>query len=106
MSTGTGPPAITKITLTYDDDGDYWVATDEQTGVTAQAPTREMALAALDDAIANRTDGEEREGEIPPDDPFFTAPTFASGKSDISENVDAYLVASSDRTSSDAPDEA
>lgn len=105
MSIGTGPPPSTKITLMYDDEGDYWLATDETTGVTVQAPTRDQALDALDDALADRARDEAREVEIPPDDPFFTAPTFASGQADISEHVDAYLVAGSERDPRTADDE-
>lgn len=103
MSTGTGAPATTKITLTYEDD--VWLATDEKTGVTAQAATREAALAALDEAVAAHTDHDESEIDLAPDDSFFAAATFSSGKSDISENVDSYLVAGSDRDTSAADDE-
>ena len=95
MSTNTGSPATTRITLTYeegtDDEGGYWIARDDKRGVTVQASTREEALEALDEAVANRTGSAEHEWEISPDDPFFSAPTFSSGHSDVSENVDEYL---------------
>ncbi|MFC6942699.1 hypothetical protein ACFQE8_22520 [Salinirubellus sp. GCM10025818] len=95
MSTNTGSPATTRITLTYeegaDDEDGYWIARDDKRGVTVQAPTREEALEALDEAVANRTGSAEHEWEIGSDDPFFSAPTFSSGQSDVSENVDEYL---------------
>jgi len=34
------------------DDGEWWVATDVETGVTSQGETREEALVNLDDAVA------------------------------------------------------
>lgn len=103
MRTGTGGPAPTKITLTYEEDA--WLATDETTGVTAQAATREAALAALDEAVATHTDQEASEVDLAPDDSFFVAATFSSGTSDISENVDTYLVSGSDRDMSAADDD-
>lgn len=86
MSTDT--PPTTKITLTYQDD--HWVAEDVERGVSVEASTREDALAALDTAIERRRDQGEV-SEISPDDPFFSAPTFSSGQSDVSENVDKHL---------------
>jgi hypothetical protein len=58
------------------DDGEWWVATDVETGVTSQGDTREAALANLDEAVAlNRgeigrppTDEELREMGIDPED--------------------------------------
>lgn len=91
MSTDTGSPTATNIKLTYDDDAEHWIARDEETGVTTRAPTRQAALEALDEAVADRTEGDTTEWEIDPDDPFFSAPAFSSGTSDVSENVDEYL---------------
>ena len=56
MSTETGgeegqsPP--THITLELSDDGETWIVTDNETGVTTQGDTREHALEMLDDAVA------------------------------------------------------
>jgi hypothetical protein len=81
-------PSATYIMLSYEDD--HWVAEDVERGVSVEASTREGVLAALDSAIKSRC--EQRDiGEISPDDPFFSAPTFSSGRSDVSENVDEYL---------------
>jgi predicted RNase H-like HicB family nuclease len=95
MSTNTDSPATTRITLTYEEGADaedsYWIARDDKRGVTVQAPTREEALEALDEAVSNRTGAAEHEWEIDPDDPFFSAPTFSSGQSDVSESADEYL---------------
>lgn len=95
MSTNTDSPTTTKITLTDEDGADaedgYWIARDDTRGVTVKAPTREEALEALDEAVANRTGSAKHEWEIEPDDPFFSAPTFSSGHADVSENVDEYL---------------
>lgn len=33
-------------------DGDWWIATDVDTGVTTQGPSRDDALATLDEAVA------------------------------------------------------
>jgi len=46
MSTGIEP------TITLTDEGEWWVATDTETGVTSQGRTREAALENLDNAIA------------------------------------------------------
>ncbi|ELZ59927.1 MULTISPECIES: type II toxin-antitoxin system HicB family antitoxin [Halorubrum] len=56
-------------------EGDGWVATDVETGVTTQGSTRDEALTNLDDAVALRrdeagqgpTDEELREFGIDPD---------------------------------------
>lgn len=86
----TSGPTATDISLTYDEEADQWRARDETRGVTVRANTRQAALAALDEAVA-------KEGKTVPDvevnadDPFFTAPTFSSGQSDVSRNVDEYL---------------
>lgn len=54
MSTDIGSNDTTRaeerITLTKEDE--WWVATDEQTGVTSQGRTRELALENLDEAVA------------------------------------------------------
>lgn len=55
MSTGIEP------TITLTDEGDWWTATDTETGVTSQGQTREEALANLDEALR----GYRGEGETP-----------------------------------------
>lgn len=70
----SAPPV--EITLTLGDSGDYWVARDEETGVTSQGKTRTDALANLDEAVAlyrgeighEPTDEELREVGIDPAD--------------------------------------
>jgi len=65
-----------KITLTQDDETDWWTAVDEDTGVASQGETREEALENLDEAIAlykgeigrEPTDEELREVGIDPED--------------------------------------
>jgi len=57
-------------------DGEWWVATDVETGVTSQGESREAALENLDEAVALHegeigrppTDEELREIEIEPED--------------------------------------
>ena len=56
MSTGA------RIILTEEDD--WWVAEDEETGVTSQGRTREAALSNLDEAL----DGFHGAGEAPTDE--------------------------------------
>lgn len=90
MSTNTGGPTATDISLTYDEEADQWHARDETRGVTVRANTREAALDALDEAVANK-DETAPDVEVDSDDPFFTPPTFSSGRSDVSQNVDEYL---------------
>ena len=51
----------TTITLTYDDQ--WWVASDENTGVTSQGKTRQEALENLDEAL----EGFHGKGEPPTD---------------------------------------
>lgn len=71
---GREPPV--EITLSLGDDGDLWVARDEETGVASQGETREAALENLDEAVAlyrgeigrEPTDEELREVGIDPDD--------------------------------------
>ena len=60
MSTETGedgkePSPPTHITLRRSDDGEMWVVTDEETGVTTQGKSREHALELLDEAVALHT---------------------------------------------------
>ncbi|MFC3959018.1 type II toxin-antitoxin system HicB family antitoxin [Halovivax cerinus] len=61
MSTDIGSNDATnpeeRITLTKEDE--WWVATDEHSGVTSQGKTRESALENLDEAVAGY-DGEGR----------------------------------------------
>lgn len=66
MSTGA------RIILT--EEGDWWVAEDEETGVTSQGRTRQTALENLDEALEGfhgagepPTDGELREAGIDPE---------------------------------------
>ncbi len=56
MSTGAGRPS--EIVLTREGDG--WVATEPESGVSSQGETREEALEMLDDAVAVH-DGETGE---------------------------------------------
>lgn len=73
---GTETEAKRKITLTQDDETDWWTAVDEDTGVASQGETREEALENLDEAIAlykgdigrDPTDEELREVGIDPED--------------------------------------
>lgn len=65
----------TEIVLTISEDGDHWVARDEETGVASQGPTRQDALANLDEAVAGYhgageppTDEELRAVGVDPDD--------------------------------------
>lgn len=82
MSTDSETPRSTTITLTFEDG--HWVATDEDSGLTAQAPTREEALEALDATVA------VQEGGIDPDDPFFSAPMFEGASTD-EKDIDDIL---------------
>ncbi|GAA0217237.1 type II toxin-antitoxin system HicB family antitoxin [Halobaculum roseum] len=56
MSTDTvgngEPPLPERISLTPAEDGDGWVARDEDTGIASQGPTRAVALENLDEAVA------------------------------------------------------
>lgn len=56
MSTDTAgngdDPAAETITLARMEDGNCWVARDEETGVASQGETREEALEMLDEAVA------------------------------------------------------
>jgi len=90
MSMDTGEPTTTEISLTDDEDAEQWLARDEARGVTARGKSREDALKALNDAVARSVES-GHEFEISSEDPFFAAPTFSSGRSDISENVDEHL---------------
>ena len=77
MSTGA------RIILTEEDD--WWVAEDEETGVTSQGHTREAALANLDEAL----DGFHGAGEAPTDEQLREAGIESkrnvSGDIDVSE---------------------
>ncbi|WP_430503970.1 type II toxin-antitoxin system HicB family antitoxin [Haloparvum sp. PAK95] len=80
---GDGPMPPTHITLELSVDGDVWIVTDEETGVTTQGETREEALEMLDEAVVLRkgeagepvTDDDLREWGIDPD----TVPDEAGG---------------------------
>lgn len=102
MSTDTEPPS-TKISLRYDEKSEEWLARDDITGITARAPTREAALTALDEAIANHAEKQSSQ-TIDADDPFFTAPSYNSGKNSIAKHADEYLAEDSyrDKISSDS----
>lgn len=79
MSTGADgsdddvtPPV--NISLSLGEDGEFWVARDEDTGVTSQGSTRQSALENLDEAVAgylgrgdSPTDEELREVGIDPE---------------------------------------
>ncbi|GAA0283833.1 type II toxin-antitoxin system HicB family antitoxin [Halobacterium noricense] len=46
------PNAPVEITLSLGENGDLWMARDEETGVASQGETREAALENLDEAVA------------------------------------------------------
>jgi hypothetical protein len=83
----TGDPTATDSSLTYDEEADQWRARDETRGVTVQANTREPALDALDEAVADDGETDLAVG-VDAADPFVTAPTLSSGRSAVSRNVD------------------
>lgn len=59
-----------EIRLVEEDDG-WWSAIDEETGIASQGPTREEALANLDEAI-EVTDAARDDDVAPePDAPWF-----------------------------------
>lgn len=58
------PGAVQTITLTLSEDEEWWVARDEETGVSSQGRTRVAALDNLDEAIA----GFHGEGHPPTDE--------------------------------------
>ncbi len=70
MSADTGdsekeePSIPVNISLSLGDDGELWVARDEDTGVTTQGKTRHSALENLDEAVA----GYHGAGEQPTDE--------------------------------------
>lgn len=97
MSTETGdeseqPSPPTHITLKRSEDGDMWIVTDEETGVTTQGETREHALEMIDEAVRLHkgegepiTDDDLRElgidPETVPDEPEVPdVPWFDSGE--------------------------
>ena len=66
------PPV--NISLSLGENGDVWVARDNDTGVTSQGRTREAALENLDEAVAgyhgageSPSDGDLRETGIDPE---------------------------------------
>ena len=44
--------SVADISLTLGENGDLWIARDEDTGVTSQGATRQSALENLDEAVA------------------------------------------------------
>jgi predicted RNase H-like HicB family nuclease len=62
-SDGDGGPPV-DISLFLGENGEMWVARDEDTGVTSQGPTRQAALENLDEAVA----GYRGSGESPTDE--------------------------------------
>jgi len=61
------------ITLTREDD--WWVARDDDTGITSQGPTRSAALENLDEAVALTKEAQAADTPSPePDAPWFDAP--------------------------------
>ncbi|NHN46455.1 type II toxin-antitoxin system HicB family antitoxin [Halostella sp. JP-L12] len=79
MSTGVEP------TITLTDEGEWWIATDTETGVTSQGQTRHEALENLDEALA----GYHGEGDDPTDEELrefgIDTETNDSGSLDDSE---------------------
>mgnify|MGYP006425173427 CR=1 FL=1 len=73
FGTANDPPVGATITLTYE--GDWWVASDAETGVTSQGKTRHDALNNLDEALQGYhgggqppTEAELREAGIDPEE--------------------------------------
>mgnify|MGYP002761186899 FL=1 len=62
------PTLPVNISLSLGESGDMWVARDEDTGVTSQGKTREVALENLDEAVA----GYHGAGESPSDEELRT----------------------------------
>jgi hypothetical protein len=92
MRSDSDDPRPTKITLTYADD--EWVARDEQTGLTGRGSSREAALEALDETLADAS--REEPSAIPADDPLFSGRGFFSsdGSFDTTE-IDDVLYSDS-----------
>lgn len=76
-----------EIRLSQEEGDDWWVAVDEETGVTSQGPSREAALKNLDEALEGYhgagdapTDDELREMGIDPEEnqsePLESTPVF------------------------------
>jgi predicted RNase H-like HicB family nuclease len=61
---GDDDPSPVNISLYLGESGEMWIACDEDTGVTSQGPTRQAALANLDEAVA----GYHGAGESPSDE--------------------------------------
>lgn len=65
MSTGR------EIRLIEEDDG-WWSAIDEEAGVASQGPTRQEALANLDEAVKSTNEARDDDTPAPePDAPWF-----------------------------------
>lgn len=73
------------ISLFLGEDGEWWVARDEETGVTSQGSTRQAALENLDEAVA----GYYGAGDEPTDEDLreigIEPPANASGNIDESD---------------------
>jgi predicted RNase H-like HicB family nuclease len=62
-----------EIRLVEEDDG-WWSAIDEEAGVASQGPTREDALANLDEAVELAAAAGDEDAAAPePDAPWFDA---------------------------------
>jgi len=61
---GDDPTRPVNITLSLGDDGEVWVARDQDTGVASQGSSRKAALENLDEAVA----GYHGAGTSPTDD--------------------------------------
>lgn len=61
-----------EIRLVEEDDS-WWSAIDEESGVASQGPTREEALANLDEAIEATEAAQGGEAAPEPDAPWFAA---------------------------------
>jgi predicted RNase H-like HicB family nuclease len=60
---GEEVPSPVNISLSLGENGETWVARDEDTGVSSQGPTRRAALSNLDEAVA----GYHGAGDAPSD---------------------------------------
>ena len=88
MSLDADAPRSTRITLTYTDG--EWVARDAQTGLTGCGSSREAALEALDETLAESAT--EDNGAIPSTDPLFGGRgLFSSDESFDTGDIDDVL---------------
>jgi hypothetical protein len=88
MSLDADALGSTRITLTYTDG--EWVARDAQTGLTGRGSSREAALEALDETLAES--GTEDNGAIPPTDPLFSGRgLFSDDESFDTADIDDVL---------------